>query len=44
MEHDWKKATVIHAVAAKTKDAANLTFARRSTPTFNEIGIDFYMI
>ena len=24
MEHDWKKATDIHAVAAKTRDAVNL--------------------
>ena len=25
MEHDWKKATLIPAVAAKNRDAANLT-------------------
>ena len=25
MEHDWKKATLIPAVAAKDRDAANLT-------------------
>ena len=53
MEHDWKKATLIPAVAAKNRDAANLTrhFHGRSpssqggtTPKLNEIGNNFFMI
>ena len=53
MEHDWKKATLIPAVAAKTRDAANLTrhfygglpsSQGGTTPKLNEIGNNFYMI
>ena len=53
MKHDLKKATLIPAVAAKNRDAANLTrhFHGGSpsspdgkTPNFNEIGNNFYVI
>ena len=53
MEHDWKKATLISEVAAKNRDAANLTrhfhggspsSQGGTTPKFNEIGNNFYMI
>ena len=54
MEHDWKKATLIPAVAAKKKrDAANLTrhfhggspsSQAGTTPKIKEIGNNFYMI
>ena len=53
MEHDWKKATLIPAVAAKNRDAANLTrhfhgvspsSQGGTTPKLNKIGNNFYMI
>ena len=53
MEHAWKKATLIPAVAAKNRDAVNLTchFHRGSAssqggkiPKFKEIGNNFYVI
>ena len=34
MEHDWKKATLIPTVAAKDKDAANLTHHFHGGVTF----------
>ena len=52
MEHDWKKATLIPAVAAKNRDAANLTchFHGGSpssqagmTPKLKDFGNSFYM-
>ena len=52
MEHDWKKATLIPAVAAKNRDAANLTrhFHGGSpssqagmTPKLKDFGNNFYM-
>ena len=53
MKHDWKKATLIPAVAAKNRDVANLTrhfhggspsSRGGTTPKFNEIGNNFYVI
>ena len=53
MKHDLKKATLIPAVAAKNRDAANLTghfhggspsLPGGKTPKFNEIGNNFYVI
>ena len=53
MKHDLKIATLIPAVAAKNRDAANLTrhfhgghLLRQAgkTPKFNEIGNNFYVI
>ena len=53
MKHDLKKATLIPAVAAKNRDAANLTrhfqwgspsSPSGKTPKFNEIGNNFYVI
>ena len=50
MEHDWKKTTLIPEVAAKNRDAANLTrhfhggspsSQGGTTPKFNEIGNNF---
>ena len=52
MEHDWKKATLKPAVAAKNSDATNLTrhFKRRlhslkggMTPLNNFLGKNFHM-
>ena len=55
MKHDLKKATLIPSVAAKNRDAANLTrhfhggggspsSPGGKTPKFNEIGNNFYVI
>ena len=53
MEHGWNKATLIPAVAAKNRDAANLTrhfhggspsSQGGTTPKLNKIGNNFYMI
>ena len=53
MEHNWKKATLIPAVAAKYRDTANLTrhfhvgslsSQGGTTPKFKEISYNFYMI
>ena len=53
MEHDWEKAILILAVAAKNRDAANLmrrfhggspSSQGSTTPKLNEIGNTFYMI
>ena len=53
MKHDWKKATLIPAVAAKNRDAAKLTrhfhggstsSQGGTTPKFNEIGNNLYVI
>ena len=53
MKHDLKKATLIPTVAAKNRDAANLTrhfhwgspsSPGGKTPKFNEIGNNFYVI
>ena len=52
MEHDWKKATLIPAVAAKNRDAANLTrhfhggspsSQASMTPKLKDFGNNFYM-
>ena len=53
MKHDWKKATLIPAVAAKNRDAANLmrhfhwgspSSQGGTTPKFKKIGNNFYVI
>ena len=51
MEHDWKKATLIPAVAAKTGTrqifkggGGSPSLQGGTTPKFNEIGDNFYMI
>ena len=52
MKNDLKKATLIPAVAAKNRDAANLTrhfhgghlLKGGTTPKLNEIGNNFYVI
>ena len=53
MKHDWKKATLISAVAAKNRDAANLTrhfhggspsSQGGTTPKLKDFGNNFYVI
>ena len=52
MKHDWKKATLIPAVAAKDRDASNLTrhfhwglpsSQGGTTPKLKDFGNNFYM-
>ena len=52
MEHNWKKATLIPAVAAKNRHAANLTrhfhvgspsAQAGMTPKLKDFGNNFYM-
>ena len=52
MKHDWKKATLIPAVAAKDRDASNLTrhfhwglpsSQGDTTPKLKDFGNNFYM-
>ena len=52
MKHDWKKATLIPAVAVKDRDASNLTRQFHwglpssqggTTPKLKDFGNNFYM-